>query len=163
MGLIDTSRVLARKHEEKLRFLVAGIVNTIIGYGLFAIMLFIFGTARYNIALVAAWVISVCASYTNFKLFVFKTRGTNWMTELLRSYIVYTGTLAVNLVVLNVFVKLVHLHPLVAQFASIFIVTMISYLGHKYFTFRHVVEGVDEGGVFEEAAPVSAEEPFEER
>jgi hypothetical protein len=33
-----------------------------------------------------------------------------------------------------------HLSPKLAQLASIFLVPIVSYVGHKYFTFRHVVE-----------------------
>ena len=157
-GIADTARGLARTHEEKLRFLVTGVVNTAFGYGLFALMLLVWGVSRYNYALVSGWVVSVCVSYTNFKLFVFRTRGTNWLAELGRSYLVYAASLAVNLAILNLLVQLAHLHPLLGQFASIFIVTIMSYLGHKYFTFgnRHLIEAVDDGGVFD---PSNAEGP----
>ncbi|HEY3317662.1 MAG TPA: GtrA family protein [Coriobacteriia bacterium] len=148
-GVVAGALALARKHEEKLRFLVTGVVNTAIGYALFALMLLLWGVARYNFALVSGWVVSVCVSYGNFKLFVFKTRGTNWVAELGRSYVVYSAALLVNLAVLNAFVRLAHMHPLVGQAASILIVTMMSYLGHKYFTFRHVIEAVDDGGVMQ--------------
>ena len=157
--MLERLKKLLVEHEEKVRFLLAGIVNTIFGYGLFAAFYFLFaalrvpGAWRYNVALVVGWVISVCVSYTNFKLFVFRTRGTNWLAELGRSYVVYSAALLVNLGVLNAFVKLAHLHPLAGQAASILIVTIMSYLGHKYFTFgnRHLIEAVDDGGVFEHA------------
>lgn len=159
--LTQRALTFARTHEEKLRFLLVGVCNTAIGYALFAVMLLLLGTERYSLALVLGWMISVSISYTNFKLFVFKTRGTNWVAEWLRSYIVYAGGLVVNLLILNAFVKLAHMHPLVGQAASIFFVTIISYLGHKYFTFggRPVIEAVDDSAAFEaDAASAPGEE-----
>lgn len=156
MTLTEQATALARKHQEKLRFLVVGVCNTVIGYALFAgwyfaLGKFDLGALRYNLALVLAWLISVCISYTNFKLFVFKTRGTNWIAELARSYVVYFAALLVNLAILNFFVRVMHMHPLVGQLASIFIVTIMSYLGHKYFTFGagRRIETLAEPGVFE--------------
>ncbi len=156
--MLEKLRALLAEHEEKVRFFVTGVVNTIFGYGLFAAMYFLFGRLgvpgawHYNLALVVGWVVSVCVSYTNFKLFVFKTRGTNWLAELARSYVVYAGALGVNLAIYNAFIYFLHLHPLVAQFATIFFVTIVSYFGHKYFTFgaKHAVEAIDDGGVFSE-------------
>jgi putative flippase GtrA len=141
-GAVARLRGLVTQHEEKVRFLFAGMFNTALGYALFALLLALFGKERYNAALGTQWAISVSISYVVFKRFVFKTRGTNWLGEWLRSYIVYAASLAINLLLLNLFVIGLHLHPLFAQLACIFLVTILSYVGHKYFTFRHVPEPV---------------------
>lgn len=166
-GALKTAAGLARKHEEKIRFLVVGFINTVISYGMFAAWYFVLGRFdlgnwRYNLASMLSWVVGVAISYTNFKLFVFKTRGTNWVAELGRSYVVYAASQALNLAILNVLVIVLHLNPLVGQFLTIFAVTIMSFIGHKYFTFgkKHLIESgaVDDGGVFE---PEDAEEPAE--
>jgi putative flippase GtrA len=143
-GLRPRLAAFARTHDEKLRFLVTGGFNTLVGYGLFALALLLLGVDRYNIALAASWTVSVLVSYSTFKAFVFRTRGTNRLHELGRSYLVYAGTLLANLAVLNLMVKVAGLHPLVGQLASIAVVTVLSYLGHKYFTFSGAARA-DEG------------------
>jgi putative flippase GtrA len=125
-------RVRALLEREEVRFLIVGVVNTIVGYGLFALFLMFFG---YLVSLYLSYAMAVSLAFVLHRRFTFRVRG-NVLVDFVRFVGVYVVSLAVNSVVLPVLVELVGLHPLVAQGAALVITTLISYVGHKWFSFR---------------------------
>jgi putative flippase GtrA len=147
---------LARRHEEKLRFLVVGVWN--VAFSL-AVLWLLDRFIPYDhdsvwqkeAIFVLNWAIAVTQNFFTFKLLVFRTKG-HWLSEYGRMYVTYTGTLIVQSVLMQVTSAVFHLGVFWATVPTIFIVTIMSYLGHKYFTFgrgRHAVEVIDAGDVFE--------------
>ncbi len=138
-----------------LRYLVVGIVNTIIGYGLFVLTLTLLNRvtpARYlYLTVVAASLIStpigITISYFNYKLFVFRTRG-NHLREWLKAFGVYGVSMLPGLIALSALTRLLqtllhgnapfgkgtagYLAGAVTTGAS----TILSYLGHRHVTFK---------------------------
>jgi len=119
-------------------------VNTVFSYALFAVALWVVelfvpgvqtNWLRVDLVLVFTWVISVTFSWGMFKLFVFRTRGTNWIREWLRSYAVYASSLVLNLVALWALVGRLHVTPLVSQAIWAVFMAVYSYFAHKWFTF----------------------------
>lgn len=137
------ARVL-HTHGDKLLFLLVGGVNSLFALGLFALMLLaveqVIPSVRSNwvlvdVVLVASWLISVTFSWGTFKLFVFRTRGTNWVREWRRAYVVYTPSLIMNLGALSALVGLLHVPPLLGQLVWAVFQAIYSYIAHKWFTF----------------------------
>jgi putative flippase GtrA len=131
-------------HGDKLLFLVVGGVNTVFAYLLFAVMLYgvelVVPTVRTNwilvdVVLVASWLVAVTFSWATFKLFVFRTRGTNMVREWARAYLVYAPSLAMNLGVMAALVGFFHVPPLLGQAGWAVFMAFYSYFGHKWFTF----------------------------
>lgn len=153
MGL----RELARTHEEKLRFLVVGVWNVIFSLGVLYLMEHYIpfdpgSPLQKQLILTGNWVIAVTQNFFTFKLLVFRTRG-NWLAEYARMYVTYFVTFIVQSVLIQVLSATFHVSLVVANIPTIFVVTILSYLGHKYFTFRggrHAVEVLDAGETFEE-------------
>jgi putative flippase GtrA len=149
-------RELARKHEEKLRFLIVGVWNVVFSLGVLYLM------ERYiphdpgsplqrQLILTGNWVIAVTQNFFSFKLLVFRTKG-RWLTEYARMYVTYFLTFIVQSLLIQTISATFHVSMVVANIPTIFVVTILSYLGHKYFTFRggrHVVEDLDAGEAFE--------------
>jgi len=126
------------KHREKLRFLVVAAWNTLFGYLLFLLLYFLFSSMiHYMIILVLCSVINITQNYLSYKFLVFKTKG-NYLKEYFRFYMVYGVSLSLNMILLPVCVELLHIHPIIAQTLLTVLIVMISYVGHKNFSFRAV-------------------------
>ncbi len=157
------------KHGEKIRFLVVGVCNTIVSYLLFLALLATLGAALhtlsdssstllsrigdayYLIVQWAGWVLMVPVSATTMKYFAFRSPG-RLIPQIARAYLVYLPAQGVSTLILWLAVRVAGLPPQVGQLITIFAVTVFTFLGHKYFTFRHTIEIAEFGDVAEEAA-----------
>jgi len=157
-------RNLLEKYEEQIRYLLVGFFNTVVGYSIFTIFLkiasliimFIPVTGEpisylarhyYLVAQWASWVLCVPISTYTMRKYVFKALDGKFIHQLRRSYGIYLPAQLISMGLLIVFVNVFHLHPLVGQAGTIVVSTVMSYFGHKYFTFKaplEVGEVVDE-------------------
>ncbi len=144
-------------HGEKVRFLVVGAVNTVIGYLLFLSLLALLttpikslesssswvvawlGSHYYLVIGWIGWVISVPISTATMKYFAFKRSG-SFVKQWFRAYFIYLPSQGIGTVVLWFMVSVVGLTPALGSLATIFVTTIFSYVGHKYFTFRLPIE-----------------------
>lgn len=120
-----------------LKFVFVGGLNTVVGYGVFALLVLI--GVHYVISSVFGHIAGVTNSYFWNKYFTFRASGKNYR-EIFRFIGVYTVHYAIGLSGLVFFVEVVKLHPLAAQAIVLVITTLFSFFGHKYFTFRHAHE-----------------------
>lgn len=131
-------------HGEKLRFLVVGGWNTLFGYGMLWILDgLLHDHVHYTLILTLNWVIGVTQNLFTFKLLVFRTRG-DWLKEYLRSYVVYAGAFMLNLAIVAAIMELWHPRLVIAQLPALAVVTVVSYVGHKYFTYRTAEDSLAE-------------------
>ena len=151
--MIERIKAALHAHGDKLLFLVIGGVNTIFSLVLYAGFVRVVeraapstaGWIQADVAAILTWLIAVTFSWGMFKLLVFRTRGTNWVREWARAYLVYLPSLVMNLGALAALVGLLHLDKLVAQIIWALFMAVYSYFGHKWFTF-----GTPKGGPEEE-------------
>jgi putative flippase GtrA len=148
-------QALYDQHGEKLRFLVVGVWNTAFSIGVLWLLDHFIHYDMHSLlqkegVLVLSWVISVSQNFFTFKLLVFRTKG-NWLREYLRMYVTYAATFAVQSVLVLALSTWLGWSVFWANLPTVLIVMVMSYFGHKYFTFRnkHVIEAVDAGDVFE--------------
>ena len=127
---------LSMFQSRKVRYLIVGGANTLIGYSL-GVGLYYVLSPTLHILLIGAIssVLAISVSFTTYKLFVFRTRG-HWLTEYLRSYVIYGGMALLGIILLWVLVDSMQLPIWLAQGVSILITVVISYVGHARFTFR---------------------------
>jgi putative flippase GtrA len=122
--------------NEKLRYLLVGGYNTAFGYILFVLLLILLkNRVHYLVVLVISHVISVTNAYLAYKFLVFKTQG-EWLREFGKFNIVYLGVLIINLVALPVMVEWLSIKPAIGQAWFVLITIIVSYLGHKHFSFK---------------------------
>jgi putative flippase GtrA len=130
--------------RQVLRYLVVGGWNTLFGYGLFAFFTHLLRHVPYGYlpALVAANVIAVSVAFLGYKWFVFRTAG-NYLREWLKTMTVYGTGMLVNAALLAPLVGILHSYsrlgeraPYVGQAFLAVMVVVLSFLGHKHFTFR---------------------------
>ncbi|NTV66181.1 MAG: GtrA family protein [Chlorobaculum sp.] len=123
------------KHKSKIAYLLVGGWNTLLGYGVFALLYYYFSDRlSYAVILTISYVISITNAYLGYKFFVFKTKG-GFIKEYFRFYVVYGGTYLANMVAFPVAIKYMGVNPYAAQVIITFIIMVVSYISHKKFSF----------------------------
>lgn len=135
--------------------MVAGAFNTAFNYALFALLLWalkapaallvatrvvvlrLIGVHSYAVIQWIAWFLTVPVSTFTMKHFVFR-RGGSYPKQVLRAYGVYLPAQLIASGLLIFCVQALGFTPLLGQLVSASISTIISYVGNKFFTFRHI-------------------------
>ena len=115
-----------------VKFLTVGILNTLFGYAVFAILLFV-GFA-YPVALFLATIIGVIFNFFNFGKVVFSDHC-DWM-KFLKFVAVYVAIYAVNGVGLRILVQYFMLNPYVGQLICMTPSVLLSWFLMNYWTFK---------------------------
>jgi putative flippase GtrA len=137
------------------RYLLVGVANTAFAYGSFALFTFLLAgvmPASYLAGSLLSSLLNITVSFLGYKWFVFKTRG-NYLREWARCLVVYSGAIALGLAVLPPVVYLVRsmtgradTAPYIAGALVLGAQVVISFFGHRNFSFRPSLERKGEGG-----------------
>jgi putative flippase GtrA len=128
-GLVDDQRV---------RFLAVGGFNTVLGYLTFsALTLWVFHEVRfgYLLSLVCSYAIGISVAFVLYRRLVFKVQG-QVVRDFVRFVAVYAVSIGINAVVLPVLVEVAGVPPVLAQAVVVLITTLLSFVGHRTFSFR---------------------------
>lgn len=120
--------------SQTVRFLVVGILNTIVGYIIYFLCLRFFHL-NYIISLLFAHILGVVHSYFWNSKWTFKS-GSYTYKNLAKFVGVYVSSFTINLLVLYIMVDFLRINPLFSQVVALFITTLISFVGHKYWSFK---------------------------
>lgn len=116
-----------------LKYIIVGVGNTILGLILY--FTFIYLGINYVLSLFISYIIGVTYSFICNKYWTFKSSD-SIKKELPKFISVYVITFLLNSGILILFVEKFMLDKRIAQVFAMFIVTIISYLGHKLWSFR---------------------------
>lgn len=121
-----------------MRFLLIGAANTALGYGLFvAFELTVGHRIGYLGSLYVSYAIAIVVAFVLHRRFTFRVAGSgNVLVDFLRFVSVHLVALLVNTAALPLLVEFAGLSPMLAQAIVVLATTVISYLGHKFFSFR---------------------------
>lgn len=124
--------------DERVRFLMVGGFNTGFGYLLFVVIELLIGRhSSYFVSLYGAYLIAATVAFALHRRLTFQVHGTgSILVDFLRYQAVSFVALAVNSLALPALVEWVGLIPIVAQLFIVVLTTIISYVGHKFFSFR---------------------------
>ena len=123
-------------YREQIQYLGVGAWNTLFGYLNFVVLYYLLGdTLSVAVILVLSYVLSIANAYVCYRYIVFRSRGIVWR-EIPRFSSVYLVALAANLIVLPVALRTLPLNAYVIQALFTLCVIVLSYVGHKYFSFR---------------------------
>jgi len=125
------------KHALKMRFLLIGLGNTIVGILFFPILYFVFPGVRgyYLLLMVMSQVFCISFSYVTNKYFVFKIKKMSFL-EYIRFTMFYNIAFFINLIFLPFFVSHWHMSPAKIQLMVNFFIVGSSYFWHQYVTFK---------------------------
>ena len=122
---------------KKKRYLIIGLINTIFGYfiGILNYILFYKLIGIFFLSLLNN-IVSITFSFLTYKYFVFKTKNEFFLSEYLKSYIVYGISFIVGTFFLWLTLETLKLDIFIAQFITISLTVIFSYIGNNYFTFK---------------------------
>lgn len=120
---------------QAIRFLIVGVLNTIFGYTIYFICLKFFHL-NYIISLLFAHILGVIHSYYWNSKWIFKKGHYNYK-NLLKFSGVYVVSFMINLLVLYIMVNYLKMSPLLSQVFALFLTTLISFFGHKFWSFSN--------------------------
>ncbi|MBF0359006.1 MAG: GtrA family protein [Magnetococcales bacterium] len=127
---------LWQRYKQFIFFCIAGGYNTLFGLGCFAILYHNFANdLHYLVISVITNVTSITNAYIVYRLFVFKSKG-NIIREYLRFNVVYGVSFVVSLVMMFILVDFVDIHPVISQGVILFSGVLISFFGHRNYSFQ---------------------------
>ncbi|MBT2596766.1 GtrA family protein [Arthrobacter sp. ISL-72] len=118
-----------------MAFLLVGGANTAFSTGLFIVLALAFPQAPSFILLSTSWTVSLIAVFFVYRKLVFRVKGHVWL-DLGRFALVNLTSLLVNISLLSLFADLLQFPRIPTQLAITFLSVVISYFGHRHFSFR---------------------------
>jgi putative flippase GtrA len=137
------SRIRALLRDERVAFLLVGGFNTAFAFLLFAVLAATAGRALDRaglpvlgslVPLAGSYAVAVLVAFALYRRLVFRVRG-HVLRDLARFVSVYAVSITLNAVSLPLLVAL-GVPRLVAQALIVVVITVISYVGHRWFSFR---------------------------
>jgi putative flippase GtrA len=124
--------------DQRIRFLIVGGFNTVFGYAVFVALELTIGVRiGYLLSLYSAYLIALMVGFALHRHFTYQVTGTgNILLDFMRFSGVSLVALAVNTAALPLLVELGGLSPIAAQAIIVVFTTLVSYFGHKLFSFR---------------------------
>jgi putative flippase GtrA len=114
------------------KFCGVGIINTIVGYGVYFILVnYIF----YLIALLIAHIIGVINSFLWNKYWTFQSKRFT-LIEFIKFNLVYALVFIINAIALFVCVNELSFDPKISQLVLLPVITLVSFFGQKFWTFK---------------------------
>lgn len=135
------------KFPEKLRYLLVGGFNTVLAYSLLVFLDFTFEKINSaialnlskevvaNIALIVQYIITINISFTTMRYYVFRSHG-NWKKEWLKAWSVYIFIYMINAPIMTLLMYVFNLVTWQAQAIYLIFSTIVTFLLHKYYSFR---------------------------
>ncbi|WP_103035901.1 GtrA family protein [Castellaniella caeni] len=115
------------------RYLVAGVINTVVGYAVFLFALRIVGVAP-GVANVACYAVALGVAFLLNKHYVFATKSST-LTELWRFLLSFVLAFLLNQLTLAASIDWLHIPAEISQIAAMAVYTVAFYLLNKWFVF----------------------------
>jgi putative flippase GtrA len=130
------TRLRGLHRDERVAFMGVGAFNTLLGATFFVALELTLGrVVGYMVVLLIAHVLSVLCAFVLHRRLVFRVTG-NVLVDLVRFETVYLGGLAINAILLPVLVEIAQLPVILSQFLIVSVTALVSFFGHKHFSFR---------------------------
>lgn len=122
--------------DRRVAFVIVGGINTVVGLGWFALFDRTVGQELgYMATLACSHITAVLSAFVLYRRFVFRVRG-HLLRDLWRFEIVNLTSLAINAGALPLLVEVAAMRPLMAQIIITLVTMVVSYIGHRDFSFR---------------------------
>lgn len=130
------ARRITVRTREVVAFLFVGALNTVVGYGLFALFWIAWGTERnYFWILVLTYLVGMPLGFFLYRERVFK-RNNSGATTAVRYLVVVSAAVGLNALTLVILVNFFNLPVLIAQVFGVLSAATLSYLGLRFWTFK---------------------------
>jgi putative flippase GtrA len=135
-NFLGRPRNLTNQDQIKIRFLLVGALNTVVGLTVFPALYFLVIPLQihYLLILVISQIMCVSFSFMTSKFLVFRTSG-NYLRESAKFITFHLTLFLLNLAALPVLIEFAGIHPIWAQMLFTVLVIVSSYFWHSYITF----------------------------
>lgn len=122
--------------KKEYRFLLIGGLNTAVGYGSYAVL--VFTGVGYDPAYTISTIVGVVHSFFWNKFYTFKNQSSKSMSlaEAIRFIIVYLVSYLIGKIFIAFLIDDCGINELLAGAINLIITTLISWFGHNYFSFK---------------------------
>jgi putative flippase GtrA len=141
--LIKSIRNLISGNRKKLRYLIAGGINTVVGltaYPFLYVCLSPIGFGYLQVLLISH-IVSVTFSFLTNKFYVYRTKK-NIMQEYFKFFMFYGVYLIINLILLPIFVNVIRLTPIIAQAFISIVGVVMGYFCYNFIVFKKSEKGM---------------------
>lgn len=121
--------------DQRVAFLLVGGANTAFSTGLFIALALAFPQTPSFILLTTSWTVSLISVFFVYRKLVFRVKGHVWL-DLGRFALVNLTSLLINVSLLSLFADILGFPRIPTQLAITFLSVVISYFGHRHFSFR---------------------------
>lgn len=122
--------------DERVRFVLVGGFNTVFAFALFVVFELIW-PGLYLLSLFLSYAIAVLVAFGLHRRVTFRVEGRERvLLDFARFVSVYVVMFAVNAALLPLFIEVLGWNTIVAQGVATVVTTVLSYTGHKLFSFR---------------------------
>ena len=118
----------------QIRYLVVGIWNTVVGYSLYTLWIFLLSQSQYLLALVLSTIFAGIHSYYTQRKFVWKSKS-EIKSEISKFFVVFITQFALNFILLYVLVEHQGFNPILSQYALGIVIIISTYFVNKKWTF----------------------------
>lgn len=125
--------MLKLMQKKEIRFLFVGVLNTIFGYSVYALLCYM-GFALF-ISVTISTILGTFHSFLWNKFYTFESKEKS-ITEILRFITVYFMAYLINLGVILYFSHYHNVDKYLLGIVGIFVSTIVSYVGHNNFSFK---------------------------
>lgn len=130
---------LYKKYEEMIRYLVVGVLTTIVSLATYFICVHTFlnpaNAIEIQIANIISWIFAVAFAYITNRIFVFKSKSKNYLKEITSFCASRVLTLLMDMAIMFVFVTLLKGSDTIGKLISQVVVTIANYVFSKLFVF----------------------------
>ena len=131
---------LWNKYMELIRYLIVGVLTTVVSLGTYYICVETFlnpeAAIELQIANVISWVAAVTFAYVANRIYVFESKNQNILSEIAMFFTARVGSLLLDMGIMFVLVTIMGVNDKIAKLAVQVVVTVANYILSKLFVFR---------------------------
>ncbi|MCI5835308.1 MAG: GtrA family protein [Firmicutes bacterium] len=126
---------LVRKYDEIIRYIIAGILTTIVSIASYNLLRNI--NIDYKICTILSWILAVIFAYFINKLFVFKSQKNN-IKEFINFILARLLSLFIEFIFMMIMVDFININDRIAKLIVQFVVLVLNYVFSKFFVFKKI-------------------------
>ncbi|RHS91022.1 GtrA family protein [Clostridium sp. AM42-4] len=131
---------MKEKYGEIVRYLIVGVLTTIVSLGAYYGCVFTFlnpkSALQLQLANVLSWIVAVTFAYVMSRIYVFQSKRKNVLQEIVSFYSSRLLTLFMDMAIMFVMVTLLGINDKIAKLVVQMVVTVANYVFSKIFVFR---------------------------
>jgi len=138
--MIQTIKQLYFRYKELINYVIVGGLTTVVSLVSYYFFTTAFLDPQDPFQLMAAntfsWICAVSFAYITNRKFVFESKSTDKLREMLKFFNARVSTLLIEMACMTLLVNILHWNDRISKFAVQFIVMALNYIFSKLFVFR---------------------------